>query len=283
MNVCLQKYLLCPTPAKEVDQEGSFDDKVACKGNRINEQGDFISNYLSLQPEKDIYSNMKKIWILAVLTICSVATQAQEVFINADLVSSYIWRGMKNGNASVQPTLGVEWKGWTLSAWGSTEFRNENNEIDLTLEYEYKNLQLCLNNYFYQSEDEPFKYFHYTPRTTGHTFEAGAVYTVSERFPLSIGWYTTFAGNDYRENEERAWSSYCEFSYPFTVKGVDLAVEAGFTPWEGEYADKLNVVNVGPSATKTLNISSGFTPAIFGKLIANPYENRFYFVFGISL
>lgn len=120
-------------------------------------------------------------------------------------------------------------------------------------------------------------------RTTGHTFEAGAVYTVSERFPLSIGWYTTFAGNDYRENKERAWSSYCEFSYPFTVKGVDLAVEAGFTPWEGEYADKLNVVNVGLSATKTLNISSGFTPAIFGKLIANPYENRFYFVFGISL
>lgn len=142
---------------------------------------------------------------------------------------------------------------------------------------------MCLNNYFYQNEDEPFKYFHYTPRTTGHTFEAGAVYTVSERFPLSIGWYTTFAGNDYRENEERAWSSYCEFSYPFTVKGVDLAVEAGFTPWEGEYADKLNVVNVGLSATKTLNISSGFTPAIFGKLIANPYENRFYFVFGISL
>ena len=234
-------------------------------------------------PKKIPISNMKKIWILAVLTICSVATQAQEVFINADLVSSYIWRGMKNGNASVQPTLGVEWKGWTLSAWGSTEFRNENNEIDLTLEYEYKNLQLCLNNYFYQSEDEPFKYFHYTPRTTGHTFEAGAVYTFSERFPLSIGWYTTFAGNDYRENEERAWSSYCEFSYPFTVKGVDLAVEAGFTPWEGEYADKLNVVNVGLSATKTLNISSGFTPAIFGKLIANPYENRFYFVFGISL
>ena len=151
------------------------------------------------------------------------------------------------------------------------------------MKYEYKNLQLCLNNYFYQSEDEPFKYFHYTPRTTGHTFEAGAVYTVSERFPLSIGWYTTFAGNDYRENEERAWSSYCEFSYPFAVKGVDLAVEAGFTPWEGEYADKLNVVNVGLSATKTLNISSGFTPAIFGKLIANPYENRFYFVFGISL
>ena len=41
---------------------------------------------------------------------------------------------------------------------------------------------------------------------------------------ISIGWYTTFAGNDYRENEERAWSSYCEFSYPFTVKGVDYEI-----------------------------------------------------------
>ena len=114
-----KKYLLCPTPAKEVDQEGSFDDKVACKGNRINEQEGILTVIIYLcSPKKIPISNMKKIWILAVLTICSVATQAQEVFINADLVSSYIWRGMKNGNASVQPTLGVEWKGWTLSAWG---------------------------------------------------------------------------------------------------------------------------------------------------------------------
>ena len=50
-----------------------------------------------------------------------------------------------------------------------------------------------------------------------------------------------------------------------------------------KYADKFNVVNVGLSATKTLNISSGFTPSVFGKLIANPYENQLYFVFGISL
>jgi len=93
LNVCLQKYLLCPTPAKEVDQEGSFDDKVTCKGNRINEQGDLSVIIYLCSPKKISISNMKKIWILAVLTICSVATQAQEVFINADLVSSYIWRG----------------------------------------------------------------------------------------------------------------------------------------------------------------------------------------------
>lgn len=44
-------------------------------------------------------------------------------FVTADFVSSYIWRGMDSGNASVQPSLGLNWKGLTVYAWGSTEFR----------------------------------------------------------------------------------------------------------------------------------------------------------------
>ena len=81
--------------------------------------------------------------------------RTQEVFITADFVSSYIWRGMDSGNASVQPSLGLNWKGLTVYAWGSTEFREKNNEIDLSLEYEYKNLTLYANNYFTQTEEEP--------------------------------------------------------------------------------------------------------------------------------
>ena len=71
----------------------------------------------------------------------------KKFFITADFVSSYIWRGMDSGNASVQPSLGLNWKGLTVYAWGSTEFREKNNEIDLSLEYEYKNLTLYANNY----------------------------------------------------------------------------------------------------------------------------------------
>ena len=99
----------------------------------------------------------------------------------------------------------------------------------------------------------------------------------SEKFPLSISWYTTFAGNDYRETGKRAWSSYCELSYPFNVKDVNLSIEAGFTPWESFYSNKFNVVNVGLSATKELKITSNFSLPIFGKLIANPYEEQVYF------
>lgn len=54
---------------------------------------------------------MKKRILLIALLFCSVLAQAQDVFVTADFVSSYIWRGMDSGNASVQPSLGVNWKG----------------------------------------------------------------------------------------------------------------------------------------------------------------------------
>ncbi|WP_294478732.1 hypothetical protein [uncultured Bacteroides sp.] len=226
---------------------------------------------------------MKKSIVLATILYCAAFAQAQEVFVNADFVSSYIWRGIDSGNSSVQPSLGINWKGLTAYAWGSTEFRKKNNEIDLSLEYECKNLTLYANNYFTQTEEEPFKYFNYKSHSTGHTFEAGAGYMICEKFPLSVSWYTTFAGNDYRENGKRAWSSYCELSYPFSVNDVNLCIEAGFTPWEGFYSDNLNIVNVDLSATKEIKITSGFSLPVFGKLIANLHEKQLYFVFGISL
>ena len=74
---------------------------------------------------------MKKQILLIAILFCTAFAQAQEVFVTADFVSSYIWRGMDSGNASVQPSLGLNWKGLTVYAWGSTEFREKNNEIDL--------------------------------------------------------------------------------------------------------------------------------------------------------
>lgn len=226
---------------------------------------------------------MRKRLLSLLLVIVPLLVQAQEVFVNADFVSSYMWRGMKCGNASVQPTLGVSMGHFTLSAWGSTELRNENNEIDLTLEYEYKGLKLNLTNYFVQTEEDSFRYFNYSSHSSGHTFEAGAGYTFNDKFPLSISWYTVFSGNDYRENGNRAWSSYCELSYPFTVKEVDLSVEVGLTPWEGEYSDKFNVNNIALTAAKEIRITDHFSLPLFGKLGFNPYESTAYFVVGISL
>ena len=65
---------------------------------------------------------MKKQILLIAILFCTAFAQAQEVFVTADFVSSYIWRGMDSGNASVQPSLGLNWKGLTVYAWALPNF-----------------------------------------------------------------------------------------------------------------------------------------------------------------
>ena len=67
--------------------------------------------------------SLKKIGLLALaLTACATGAQAQdkiEANVAADVVSQYIWRGQECGQVSLQPTLGLSWKGLSLTAWGS--------------------------------------------------------------------------------------------------------------------------------------------------------------------
>ena len=229
-------------------------------------------------------NEMKKtVLVIGALLCLCLPIHAQDFFVGADFVSSYIWRGMKNGNAAIQPTIGLEAGGFSFSAWGSTELKDENNELDFTLTYEYKNLMFHLNDIYTQNDDEKSNYFSYSPRTTGHILDAGLIYTLSEKLPLSLGWYTLIAGNDYKENDKRAYSSYIELKYPFTFKEIDFEIEAGITPWEGMYADKLNVTNIALKAGKEIRVTDSFSFPIFGQVGVNPYEKKAFFVFGISL
>ena len=64
---------------------------------------------------------------------------AQEFTVQGDLVSSYVWRGMYQTGASFQPTLAFSVGGFSLTAWGSTDFDGyastegmANKEIDVT-------------------------------------------------------------------------------------------------------------------------------------------------------
>ena len=140
--------------------------------------------------------------------------QAQEFTIQGDLVSSYVWRGFYQTGVSFQPTLGFGVGDFSLTAWGSTDFDGVSSgegaaakEIDLTAAY-------ALGE-------------------TAHHFEAGLAYTLPvEKFPLSIAWYTMFAGADKDDKGRQNYSSYVELNYPFSVKSVDLNLTCGFLPYE---------------------------------------------------
>ena len=70
-----------------------------------------------------------------------------EATIKADVVTNYLWRGQKLGEVSIQPTLGLGYKGLSLSAWGSYGISNSDDtkELDLTLSYTTGGFNVLLN------------------------------------------------------------------------------------------------------------------------------------------
>ena len=81
-------------------------------------------------------------WAVSFMGVAKV--QAQEFKVQGDLVSSYVWRGFYQTGVSFQPTLGFGIGGFSLTAWGSTDFDGTSSsdgeaakEIDLTAAYTF--------------------------------------------------------------------------------------------------------------------------------------------------
>ena len=145
---------------------------------------------------------------LALVAMCfwgGINANAQQFNVQGDLVASYIWRGMYQTGVSIQPTLGFSAGGFSLTAWGSTDFDGTSasagaaaKEIDLTAAYTLGNsgLTFSVADLWWAGQGAR-KYFNFKSHETAHHFEAGLTYAVqSEKFPLSIAWYTMFAGQD---------------------------------------------------------------------------------------
>jgi hypothetical protein len=222
---------------------------------------------------------------VALFATCSLA-KAQEVEVSAggDLTSSYIWRGQYLGGVSVQPGASVAVAGFSLAAWGSVGFDGgDTKEFDFTVGYGKGGFSVAITDYWFNTADENGdinNYFDYGAHSTAHVFEATAGYDFG---PAAIVWNTNFAGTDYKSDGDRAYSSYVEASAPFKLGGLEWKAELGLTPWEGIYSNKLNVVNIGLTAGKEIRVTETFAIPAFTKITFNPYEEKCYFVFGISL
>jgi hypothetical protein len=234
---------------------------------------------------------MKKIVLFAMGLAMSVTTFAQEMetTIGADVVSQYIWRGQDLGGASLQPTLGVTYKGLSLTAWGNVGLTNpaDTKELDLTLGYTIGGFNVSITDYWFdQGGDDPEgRYFKYDAHGTNHTFEANIGYDFG---PVALQWFTNFAGKDgLNKDGKRAYSSYVEVAVPFKLATVDWTAVAGAVPfatssyndWTGGFA----VTNLALKATKDIKVTDSFTIPVFGQVVANPCTQKAYLVFGLTL
>ena len=228
---------------------------------------------------------------LATMAPTVKAQDKVEATLGADLVSQYYWRGQDLGNISLQPTLGLSWKGLSLSAWGNVGISKweDTKEFDLTLAYAIKGFHVGVTDYFFASADGSTKYFNYKAHQTAHLYEGNIGYDFG---PVALIWYTNFAGNDYRLKDDgtskRAYSSYVEATVPFRLAKLDWEAALGAVPYapaQSVYAnvDGFAVTNVSVKATKSFDAGKHLDIPVFAQIAANPASQKAYFVVGVSL
>ena len=217
-------------------------------------------------------------------TATCVAQDTVEASVGADLVSSYEWRGQELGNMSVQPSLSIAYKGFSLGAWGSVGLDKEDTkEFDLTLGWSTGGFSVSVTDYWFAPYGENTNYFHYKAHETAHVFEAQVGYDFG---PVAVNWYTNFAGDDgLNKDGDRAYSSYNSLAAPFKLGGLDWTAELGATPWATSFyadANGFAVCNVGLSASKEIKVTESFSIPAFAKISFNPASESTNFIFGLS-
>ena len=221
---------------------------------------------------------MKKLFIiLFFISVYLSAVRSQEVVVKAeaDFVSSYIWRGLYVGPASIQPGISLSAGDFTVGVWGSSSFNGTWREFDLYAKYSIGNLSILLTDYFLPHDlpdGEKISYFDYSE----HVVEATLGYTFGESFPLSLVWNTNFIGDD-------DYSTYFEASYsiPTSFANIDLII--GATPKAGFYSDGFAVVVTSIKASKEIVINDKFSLPVYTQAILNPDSRDVFLVFGMKL
>jgi len=235
--------------------------------------------------------------ILLVMLLCIRPVIAQDKItptIQADIVSQYISRGINDGDFSLQPSLGLSYKGLSLLAWGNCGISNfkDTKELDITLSYTRWNITIGVTDNWVDNVDtfdddgnpveRKTKYFDYSDRA-GHVYECFLGYDLGF---LSATWYTNFAGDDGRTGRgKRAYSSYVELNSPFKAFTCDWIATLGFQPYGTSYYDVSGfaICNIAIKAQKSIQISKSFDIPLYASLIANPSHQTLFFVVGITL
>ena len=241
---------------------------------------------------------MKKVKGLVLLMACFAATTAGaqdkvEATIASDFVNQYIWRGQDLGDVSVQPTLGVAYKGFSLTGWGSVGLsdNSDTKEFDLTAAYQTGGFHIGITDYWFNQgvtqdgeEVSDARYFHYDAHSTSHVFEGNIGYDFG---PVALNWYTNFAGNDgLNKSGKRAYSSYVEAAVPFKLADLDWTATVGAVPYATSFYGKANgfaVTNVSLRASKDIQVTKSWSVPLFAGITANPSTQKAYLVCGFTL
>lgn len=154
-------------------------------------------------------------------------------YLQADLVSAYLWRGQKNAGVSFQPVAGFKYRGLNVYFWGNIQLcppsgEPNKHEIDLFIKYRFKNFTIGLKDVYVN--------------TRGHgVFSFGSIPHAANGLDVIVGydfryvqaeWTTTIAGYDgYNRSGRRSYGSYLMLSAPLSLGWFDFNAQLGIVPY----------------------------------------------------
>lgn len=237
---------------------------------------------------------MKKIIVIVMIIVSVSASHAEESdtstcspYLNADLVSRYIWRGvLLSESPAIQPVFGVSLGDFSIGSWASYTFSPQQfQEVDFYLTYDYSIFSFTLNDYFSPLDTLAVSnnYLNYKDNSTLHTLEAMVTISDIASVPVYLTAASFFYGNDKDSNGKNYYSAYLELGYKFNIQDFECTVFGALTPYKGYYASKAAFVNTGITATKKVMMTSELSIPFKGTLALNPNAGNIFFVFAITL
>lgn len=222
--------------------------------------------------------------------ICTAKAQTTNHFsVTADVVSSYVWRGVaqensRGGSPNIQPTISYSIGVFNIGAWSSYSFSGNVKEVDLfaTLLLPHA-FSVTITDYNWNNgNDNNTGYFNYINTKTGHVFEGTIAYAGTQSFPLSITWNTMVYGADKKVNENQAFSTYVELGWPVN-QHIRTFLGASLFDSPNYYNSRFSVINLGLRVAKDIKLSGSFTFPVYGIIGANPQAGKVFCVVGLTL
>jgi hypothetical protein len=230
-----------------------------------------------------------KILFLTGLVLITLNVVAQEqlswqVDFRTDLYSSHLWRGDRLGDApAIEPELSLSNGKIGFTIWGATTFNNSYEEIDLILNYQVlPSLNLVVYDYYNPVPGEENNFWQYSGENLRHTIDLTGEFE-KEGFPLTVLTSVFLYGDKDRIDDREQFSTYIEPVYHFKLAGKDFNAFAGFTPFNGYYADNFAFVNLGFAFNDSFPVSEKLEIPLEIKFCTNLHTNDTWFVVGIGI
>lgn len=222
-------------------------------------------------------STRKTSFLLSLLTILVTAPplsgqgdRSSPWSAGADLLSSYIWRGSRQGSGPhIQPSIEYSRGSFAAGAWGTFDLHGY-EEVDIWFAFDLPGgFTIGMQDYYLPE----LPYFDYTTADGAHAFEVNLDWE-SDNVWLSANYIINEAGGVGSHGNDLYFEAGLSFEY------FSLFMGAG-NGWHTE-SGGFNVCNLGLEVSHGIAITELFSVPVTAQLVFNPEREQMFVVVGVA-